>query len=215
MTDAAMPTNTTTHALLAMGAAAGPIYLLLGLGQILTRPGFEVTRHPLSMMANGDFGWVQVTNFFVTAVLLMAGAVGLMRAEAGPGLLASAVLTFIYGLSLVGAGLFKADPGAGFPPGAPEVVTEISFDGLMHFATGGVGFLAFIIAAITRAIVHFKRGEPGWGWFALGTGAFFLLAFVGIASGASNPVTVLGFYAAVVLAFVWLTLVFVRVRGKA
>lgn len=212
MTDITASTSSTTRQLLALGAAAGPVYLLVGLGQILIRPGFDVTRHPLSMMANGDLGWVQVANFLVTAVLIMAGAVGLMRAESGRGLRVSAILIFIYGLSLVGAALFKADPGAGFPLGAPEVVTEISFSGLMHFATGGVGFLALIAGAITRAVVHFRRGEAGWGWFALVTGVFFFAAFVGVASGAGNSVTVLGFYAAVVLAFVWLTMMFDRVR---
>ena len=205
--------NSSTRTLLALGAAAGPVYLLIGLGQVLFRPGFDVTRHPLSLMSNGDLGWVQVTNFLLTALLVMAGAIGLMRAESGRGLRASAILIFIYGLSLVGAAVFKADPGAGFPPGAPEVVTEISFSGLMHFATGGVGFLALIAGAITRAVVHFRSKEAGWGWFALVTGVFFFAAFAGIASGAGNRVTVLGFYAAVILAFIWLTMMFNRVRS--
>lgn len=215
MTDTIASTSSTTRLLLGLGAAAGPVYLLVGLGQILIRPGFDVTRHPLSMMANGDLGWIQVANFLVTAILVMAGAVGLTQAERGRGLRGSAVLIFIYGLSLVGAGLFKADPGAGFPPGAPEVVTEISFAGLMHFATGGVGFLALIAGAITRAVVYFRRHEGGRAWFALVTGVFFFAAFVGIASGAGNPVTVLGFYAAVILAFAWLTLEFNRARVRA
>jgi hypothetical protein len=202
------PSNRTSRALLKMGAAAGPFYVLVGLAQIVIRPGFDMTRHPLSMMANGDLGWLQVTNFFVTAVLLMAGAIGLSRVEAGRGL-RTAVLIFIYGLSLVGAGLFNADPGAGFPPGTPEAAM-ISTQGLLHFA-----FLAFIAAALTCAVVQFKAGEAGWGWFSAITGIGFLATFVGIASGVGNSVTVLGFYAAIVLAFVWLSAMFARAERRA
>ena len=201
--------SSASRASLKMGAAAGPFYVSIGLAQILIRPGFDMTRHPLSMMVNGDLGWMQITNFIVTAVLLMAGAIGLLRIEAGRGLRISAVLIFVYGLSLAGAGLFKADPGAGFPPGTPEVAT-ISTQGLMHFALGGVGYLAFIAAALTRAVVYFKAGRTRWGWFAAITGIGFLAAFVGIASGAGNSATVLGFYAAVVVAFVWLSTVFLN-----
>jgi hypothetical membrane protein len=207
------PVNNASSVLLRMGAAAGPIYLLVGLAQILIRPGFDMTRHPLSMMANGDLGWVQVINFFVTAILLMAGAIGLWRIEAGRGRRISAVLIFVYGLSLLGAGLFKADPGAGFPPGTPEAV-RITAQGLAHFAFGGVGFLAFIAAALTRAVVHFKADETGWAWFCTITGVSFLAAFVGIASGAGNSMTVLGFYAAVVLAFVWLSMMFTNTERR-
>lgn len=203
------PSSSASRTLLKLGAAAGPVYVLVGLAQILLRPGFDITRHPLSMMSNGDLGWVQVANFLATATLLMAGAIGLWRVEEDRRRRISAVLIFVYGLSLVGAGLFKADPGAGFPPGTPETVT-ISTLGLMHFAFGGVGFLAFIVAALTRATYHFKAGERGWGWFATVTGIGFLAAFVGIASGAGNSVTVLGFYAAVVLAFVWLSMMFLH-----
>jgi hypothetical membrane protein len=200
----------TTRALLALGFAAGPIYLIVGALQIMLRPGFDVTRHPLSMMANGDLGWVQVANFLVTAVLLMAGALGLLRSQAGRGHRISAVLLFLYGLSLVGAGMFKADPGAGFPPGTPDAVT-ISAQGLMHFGFGGIGFLAFIAAALIQAGVHFKSGDPAWGWFSALTGVGFFGAFLGIASGPGSPTTVLAFYAAIVLAFVWLSATFARV----
>jgi hypothetical protein len=112
------------------------------------------------------------------------------------------------------AGIFKADPGAGFPPGTPDTAA-ISTQGLVHFAIGGVGFLAFIAAALIRARVHFKSQESGRGWFALITGLVFLGAFAGIASGAGSAATVLGFYAAVILSFVWLIATFGRAVRSA
>jgi hypothetical protein len=50
-------TQRTRH-LLACGVLAGPIYILVGLLQILTREGFDMTRHPLSLMSTGDLGWI-------------------------------------------------------------------------------------------------------------------------------------------------------------
>lgn len=72
-----------TKLLLAGGVLAGPIYILVGMTQIVTREGFDVTRHPLSMMSLGDLGWVQITNFIVTGLLVIAGAISLRRLAQG------------------------------------------------------------------------------------------------------------------------------------
>ncbi len=52
--------------LLACGVVAGPLYLIVGLTQALTRPGFDITRHDLSLLSNGDLGWVQISNFVLS-----------------------------------------------------------------------------------------------------------------------------------------------------
>jgi hypothetical membrane protein len=73
----------TTRGLLACGVAAGPLYVLVGLLQVLTRDRFDVRRHALSLLANGDLGWMQVANFLVTGVLVLAGAWGVRTALRG------------------------------------------------------------------------------------------------------------------------------------
>ena len=40
--------------LLTCGALAGPLYVTLGLLQILFREGFDIRRHALSLMSNGE-----------------------------------------------------------------------------------------------------------------------------------------------------------------
>ena len=60
-----------TKALLTGGIVAGPFYVLLGLIQMAIRPGFDITRHSLSLLANGDLGWIQTLNFLVTGALLI------------------------------------------------------------------------------------------------------------------------------------------------
>ena len=73
------PTKTMelTRTLLTCGIAAGPLYVALGALQILIRPGFDPTRHDLSLMSNGDLGWIQIANFIITGLLVIAGAIGI------------------------------------------------------------------------------------------------------------------------------------------
>jgi hypothetical protein len=70
--------------LLACGIVAGPLFLAVALTQGFTRQGFDLSRHPLSLLSLGDLGWIQIANFVVTGVLYVACAVGMRRAL-GPG----------------------------------------------------------------------------------------------------------------------------------
>jgi len=151
---AAAPSTSTvlTRRLLSAGALAGPVYLGVGLAQALTRPGFDITRHDLSLLSNGDLGWIQVTNFIVSGVLVIAGALGVRRAlRAGRAGTWGPLLVGVYGLGLIGAGFFVADPVAGFPPGTPVDTPTFSWHGLLHFASGGIGFLGLIAATLVCA----------------------------------------------------------------
>ncbi len=65
---------------LACGVITGPLYIIVGLDQAFTRPGFDILRHDLSLLANGDLGWIQSANFVVTGLLVIAGAVGTRQA---------------------------------------------------------------------------------------------------------------------------------------
>src|SRR2546425_8875389 len=65
------------RALLASGVAAGPLFTFVGLIQVFTRPGFDIRRHALSVLENGDLGWIQISNFVLTGLLFAAGALGM------------------------------------------------------------------------------------------------------------------------------------------
>src|SRR5438270_4300800 len=110
--------RSTTKALLAAGVVAGPLYVAVGLLEILIRPGFDITRHELSLMTLGSLGWIQVANFVVTGLLVIAASIGVRRVlHPGPGGTWGSLLLAIYGLGLIGAGIFVPDPMNGFPPG--------------------------------------------------------------------------------------------------
>ena len=72
-----------TRALLACGVIAGPFYIAVGAIQLFIRPGFDIRRHALSLLSNGDLGWIQIANFAITGALLLASAVGMRRALHG------------------------------------------------------------------------------------------------------------------------------------
>ena len=54
-----LATSPGTATLLAAGVVAGPLYVTVSLAQALIRPGFDLTRHPWSALANGDPGGEQ------------------------------------------------------------------------------------------------------------------------------------------------------------
>ncbi|MET1076347.1 MAG: DUF998 domain-containing protein [Umezawaea sp.] len=190
----------TTRPLLACGVLAGPLYVVVSLAQALTREGFDLSQHAWSLLANGDLGWIQTTNFMVTGLLTVAAAVGLRRSS-----VRGATLIGAYGLSLVGAGAFHADPVQGFPVGAPDTTTP-SWHGMLHLVVGGIGFACLVAACFVLAAGFSRAGRTGLTWFSRVTGVAFTAAFAGIASGSHGP-TVPAFCVAVVLSWAWLATV--------
>jgi Protein of unknown function (DUF998) len=63
-----------TRSLLGYGVLAGPFHLVVGLAQARTRDGYELTRHDLSLLANGPDGWIQGANLILTGLIAIAAA---------------------------------------------------------------------------------------------------------------------------------------------
>jgi hypothetical protein len=209
-------TNTTlSRALLVCGLIAGPLYTIVGVLQMFIRPGFDIRRHALSLLSNGDLGWIQITNFLVTGLLVIAGAIGMRRVLRGSqGGTWGPILLGLYGLGLIGAAFFPADPALGFPPGTPADATAISARGVLHFICGGIGFLGLIAACFVFARRFAGQKQTGWAIYSAATGVIFFAAFFGIASG-SQGAGVIAFAIAVVIAWVWVSLMAARLLGTA
>ena len=194
-----------TRVLLICGLIAGSFYIVVGLIQALTRPGFDIMRHDLSLLANGDLGWIQVTNLVLTGLLVGAFAVGMRRTlSAGPGRTWGPILLGVYGIGLIGAGFFTADPAFGFPPGTPADAHTISWHGLLHIITAGIGFLALIAACFVLARRFASQRQRGWAAYSLATGVIFFAAFAGVATGSGQSWSVIGFWIGVVFAWAWI-----------
>ncbi|HEX6754478.1 MAG TPA: DUF998 domain-containing protein [Mycobacteriales bacterium] len=199
-TTACDPATATTRSLLAYGAVAGPLYVGVSVGLGLTRDGFDFGRHGWSLLTNGPYGWVQVLNFLLTGLCVVAFAVGLHRAGVGRRV---SRLVGAYGVSLVAAAVLRADPAQGFPPGTPDGA-PVSWHGVAHFAAGAVGFGCLIVACLVLGRRFAAAGRRGWAAFSRVTGIAFLAAFAGIASGSAGAGVVPAFVAAVLLVWTYL-----------
>ncbi|GII93541.1 DUF998 domain-containing protein [Sinosporangium siamense] len=198
------PRISVTRSLLGYGVIAGPLYIAVSLAQALTREGFDLSRHAWSLLANGDLGWIQIANFLAAALTTLACAAGLRRAlTPGRGTTWAPRLVGVYGVSLVGAGVFRADPAMGFPAGTPEGPGAVSWHGMLHF--GVVGFLCLIAACFVVAHRFAAAGRTGWAVYSRLAGGLFLAGFVAVAIGAGAAWGTLLFVAGVVIAWTWLS----------
>jgi hypothetical protein len=156
--------------LLVCGIVAGPLFIAISLIQAFTRSGFDLARHPISLLGLGSLGWVQIANFVVCGVLYVLGAIGLRSAlQPGRGKTWGPLFIGITGVGLIVAGLFTTDAGAGFPPGAPAGAPAMSWHGVLH----EVGFLLSFVGAIGACLVFARRyaalGRRGWAVAAVAT----------------------------------------------
>jgi len=200
-----------TQSLLWCGVLAGPFYLAVGLAQALIREGFDLGRHPLSLLANGPGGWIQTANFVLTGLLVLAAAVGLGRVL-GPK--SRAVTWFLggFGVAMLVAAIFRADPLDGFPPGTPKgFPTSISSTGLVHFVAGAFGFIFLAISCFFAARVLSRRNVP-LALISLLSGLAVVLGFFG---GFVLPLGILGIWIAVVVGWAWLAIISFRLNRLA
>ncbi|MET8909213.1 DUF998 domain-containing protein [Micromonospora sp. NPDC004551] len=153
LTRAATARRVSTATLLTAGAAAGPLFLGLGLAQAFTRDGFDLSRQPLSLLTLGEYGWIQIANFVVSGLLALAGSVGFRRALRGEraGTWGPALVA-VLGVGLVVAGVLRPDPSMGWPAGAPEGNPEtMSWHSYGHGAGAMLSFGALTVACLVFA----------------------------------------------------------------
>lgn len=194
-----------TRTLLTAGAAAGPFFYASVVVQMLTRPGFDIRRHPLSLLSLGDWGWVQVATFILTGVGAIAFALGVRRALGdgrssrwGPALLG------LWGVGMILAGVFPADPSLGFPPGTPAGTPDhMSWHSTLH----GVGFVTAFSSLVAACGVFARRfaglGRRGWVTYSVATA---VCTPIIVTLGMTHPTAAaLPFAAAGVVAFGWVS----------
>jgi len=198
----ATPT-TTTRWLLAGGAAAAPLFAVVVLLQAVIRPGFDLTRHPASVLANGDLGWIQTTTFLVTGALTLGGAVGMRRVlRGGRAGTWGPILLAVQGAGLVVAGIFRLDPVDGFPPGTPAgTPTSMSWHAIVHNIGGSLAFLSLTAGCFVLARRFAATGHRAWASYGRTSGVLF---FVGLAWAISGGrAAALTLFLGVVTAWTW------------
>ncbi|MFC9325146.1 DUF998 domain-containing protein [Kitasatospora sp. NPDC057015] len=152
-----------TRTLLGCAVVAAPLWAVVSLTQAATREGFDLTRHPLSALANGSLGWLQIAAFLVAGLLTVLGASGLRRALHGtPGGVWAPRLVRLYGLGMIAAGTLVMDPADGFPVGTPDgMPAALSWHGYGHLAAGSVTFAALAAACFVLGRHFTRAGRRG------------------------------------------------------
>ncbi|MFI6066059.1 DUF998 domain-containing protein [Micromonospora sp. NPDC051227] len=196
--------------LLIGGVFAGPIFVGSAIVQAATRDGFDLRRHPVSVLSTGELGWIQIVTFLVTGVLCVLAAQTLRRRTGeGSGSVWLPRLLALYGLGLVGAAIFSADPADGFPAGTPRGAGEISWHGGLHFLVAAVAFVSLIVATVVAARRAARQGARGRAAYSLVTGMFFAAAWVTLIARPA-PAVMVAFGLAVTAGWLWVSVTFAR-----
>jgi hypothetical protein len=200
-----------TRGLLWCGVAAGPLFLVTALAEGATRADYHPLRHPVSSLALGPQGWMQVANFLVTGALYLSYAVGLWRApRTVVGTRIGAILIGVAAVGLLGAAAFVTDPVSGYPPGTPSAPGDYTTSGALHDLLSTPMFFGLPAAGFVFGNWFRRSGNRRWAIYSIGS-AVMMLVFFGLASAAFNQVPVLVSFggllqrAAVTTGFAWLT----------
>jgi hypothetical protein len=118
-------------------AVAGPLFITVFVLEGARRPDYKPLRHPVSSLALGSEGWVQVANFAVAGTLCLVGAAGLLRTP-------DSVLGTRLGPALFG--------GVGIAAGFNQAPRLVNVAGLLQRAAIVTGF-GWLTALSIRALV--------------------------------------------------------------
>jgi Protein of unknown function (DUF998) len=148
-----------TRILLIAGAAAGPVFAAVATAQVLLRDGFDLRRHPLSQLATGGPGSVQIANFILAGLGVLCLAVGVHRIVTdGLGRRWLAPLIAVFGLGLIASGVFVMDPENGFPTGTPDgPAATTSWHGIAHLVAATVAYTGLAAACIVLTVRMARR----------------------------------------------------------
>ena len=123
------------------------------------RPGYHPRSMFVSELSLGPFGWIQILNFVITGVLILAFGRGLAaHLRDGTASRAGPVLVQIVGLSLLASGPVRTDPSTMFSQTSPH--------GIIH---GLFGAVVFALAPVSCFVFYRRfRSDPAWrrlaGW---------------------------------------------------
>jgi len=166
-----------TTALLAAGATGALLFPIVALIEGATRPGYNPWTHYVSELSLSEYGWMQIANFIICGLLVIAAASGLARAlPPGPGSSWGPRLIGAFGVSLVVAGLFVTDPSHGYPADALTTGPQ-TLHGTIHGVNGPICF-SLLAAAGWVFARYFSRMSRTWATLSMLVGLMVPILFI-------------------------------------
>jgi Protein of unknown function (DUF998) len=178
--------SSITTRLLITGGVIGPLFLILiMLIEGATRPVYNAWTMAGSALSLSDQGWMQITNFIVSGLLIVGFAVGVRQIlQTGRGATWGPILLAVVGVGLIIAGIFVTDAAYGYPPGTPDgPALHTTLHGTLHFFIGGLAFFSCLPASCFVFARRFA-GDPQWKGWAVSSvvvGVLMLASFVAYA----------------------------------
>jgi hypothetical membrane protein len=206
----------STRLLLTCGAIGSLLNIVVLLILGATRPGYNVWQIPDSSLELGPGGWIQITNYLVSGVLLLAFAIVLRRVlRTGRGSTWGPILLGLFGLTFIGIGVFVTDPVLGYPSGASSIPTV---PGTIHNLFGQLQFIS--LAAACFVLARRDAADPasrGWAWYAVATGLLvvasdivFVLTFKVLGEGPIGLIARIG----IIVSGCWVALLAIRLMRQ-
>ncbi|HJZ73130.1 MAG TPA: DUF998 domain-containing protein [Vicinamibacterales bacterium] len=142
------------------GATAPILFVAVFLLEDVFSPGFNWLSTPVSEHSFGPHGWMQISTFVVTGLLLLAFASGVAREFGRDGLTLGPRFLAILGWCILLSGPFVADP-------TPAAVysREATWHGIVH---GILGAIAFTLMPAS-CFVFYRRFRKDARWRPLAT----------------------------------------------
>ncbi|MFE3455591.1 DUF998 domain-containing protein [Nonomuraea sp. NPDC059194] len=187
-----------------------------------TRADYDPFQHPVSSLALGPYGWMQIANFVITGLLMLLFAIGIHRAlhAAGRPSTWGPLLVGTYAIGLIGAGVFVTDPVGGYPLDTPAQGVH-TWHGMLH----DFPFSLLVFAALATACFVFARrfagwGNRGWAFYSAATGVLIVIGFFlsGQAFAQAEGLVEIGGLLqrlTIVVGWGWLSLLAIRLRNTA
>lgn len=135
-----------TRALLWCGVLAGPLLVVVLLGQAMWNPRYDLGTDAISTLSLGADGWVQIVTFVVVGVLVGAAGLGVRRVRRGNALTrAGGTLLVVMGAGVAGIGAFVLDP--------------VAWHGRLHDVATGVAINAALLAVVVLSVGWWRKGR--------------------------------------------------------
>jgi len=157
-------------------------------------------------------GWVQVTNFIVSGVLILLFAIGFRHATL---LLNGSVWRSRFigavGLGLVGDGIFSSDPVFGYPMNVPLATEQFTTRGHLHDLFAVIILLSLVVVCFKFRNMFKENGNKIWATYSLISAISILIAFILAALGFRQIpifVNIAGVFQrlCIIIGFTWMTL---------
>jgi hypothetical membrane protein len=172
-------TDRKTKILLISGALGCWLFVLASIIAGRFHIDYNPVRHPLSSLALGEYGWLQVANFILLGLLTLGFAIGLRRAlRPSKDSFWGGLVMGVVAIGLVGTGIFITDPEYGYPVNVPLILAPVTLPGYLHELFSLIIFLGLPVACFILRhrfqVIH----EPGWARYSGFTGIAVLITFV-------------------------------------